>query len=294
MKFEKRPSTERGHYDAGWLDTYHTFSFSTYRDPKFNQFGPLRVLNEDCVEPSSGFPMHPHQNYEIFSYILSGNLTHSDSMGNTEICKKGSVQFTSAGSGIYHSEFNRDKNEHVKFLQIWVKPRCLDTKPNYQKMSFSPDQKLNQLCLMIAPKDSAKLKEEELIGIDQDFYALSSLLESGKKVNHTLYSGRQIYVHVPIMSRTGSVSNSKSNGLLSSLLRKTTNTFITNYLKTKFSKTKEQVSIKLSNNSHGNGELITLNEGDGCFIQSDSLSEEELIIEGVNSMTEFVVMDMKK
>ena len=273
MKFEIRPSEERGHYDEGWLDTYHTFSFSSYRNQKFTQFGPLRVLNEDTVEPSSGFPMHPHQNYEIFSYILSGNLTHSDSMGNTEVCKKGSVQFTSAGSGVYHSEFNRDKNEHVKFLQIWVKPRNFNSKPN----------------------ESAKLSEE-FIGIDQDIYVLSSLLESGKKVNHTLQPGRQIYIHVPIMSRIGSssVEDSKLNGLFSSLLRKA-NPFISNYLKMKLFKSptlEKPISIKLS---HGNNqEIVTLKEGDGCFIHSDSSTEEELFIEGVNSMTEFVLLDMKK
>ncbi|EFC40196.1 predicted protein [Naegleria gruberi] len=295
MKFEIRPSEERGHYDEGWLDTYHTFSFSSYRNQKFTQFGPLRVLNEDTVEPSSGFPMHPHQNYEIFSYILSGNLTHSDSMGNTEVCKKGSVQFTSAGSGVYHSEFNRDKNEHVKFLQIWVKPRNFNSKPNYQTKDFTPEQKLNQLRLMIVPNESAKLSEE-FIGIDQDIYVLSSLLESGKKVNHTLQPGRQIYIHVPIMSRIGSssVEDSKLNGLFSSLLRKA-NPFISNYLKMKLFKSpnlENPISIKLS---HGNNqEIVTLKEGDGCFIHSDSSTEEELFIEGVNSMTEFVLLDMKK
>src|SRR3989338_1828984 len=125
MKYEVRASEDRGYAKESWLESFFTFSFAKHQSNKFMQFGPLRVLNEDYVEPSNGFSKHPHANYEIFSYILSGQLTHSDSMGQHHVCSKGSVQFTSAGSGIEHSEYNRNKREVCHLLQIWVKPRIL-------------------------------------------------------------------------------------------------------------------------------------------------------------------------
>ena len=158
-------------------------------------FGPLRVLNEDWVAPKNGFPTHPHRNYEIFSYVMSGELTHTDSMGSHEVCRKGMVQFTSAGKGIQHSEYNRNRSSQCKLLQVWVVPRSVNATPNYQIASFAKQDKLNQLCPMIVPKE---LAQEKLIAIDQDFFAFSSLLEKGRSVTHPLHPNRQVYIHLPI------------------------------------------------------------------------------------------------
>jgi len=197
MKFKLRLSEARGFADEGWLKSYHTFSFASYRSNEHMQFGPLRVLNEDQVAPKNGFPTHPHRNYEIFSYILAGELTHTDSMGSHEVCRKGSVQFTSAGKGIQHSEYNRSKGAQCKFLQVWVVPRNMNTTPSYQIAEFTKEQKLNQLCPMIVPKEVA---QEKLITVDQDFFAFSSMLEKGHSVTHPLHPKRQVYIHLPITS----------------------------------------------------------------------------------------------
>ena len=279
MKFEILSSHQRGHFLEDWLDSYHTFNFAKYSNGKFTQFGPLRVLNEDFVGVSNGFGRHPHRNYEIFTYVLSGQLTHSDSMGNVEVCTKGSVQFTSAGSGIEHSEFNRNKRDICHLLQIWVKPRTLNSKPNYQLRNYSKAQKLNQLCMMIAPKEVVNDPESEnLIAIDQDFYVLSCILEEGKQVTHSLHPDRQIYIHIPLFNQKKEDTSGKS-----SQGRK------------KDDDIELPIVIKVTSNS--SSRIIELSEGDGCFIHFDSknlLQDEQLIIEGVHTSTEFVLMDMQK
>ena len=123
MKTVLHKADTRGHANHGWLDSYHTFSFAKYHNPERMRFGMLRVLNDDTVAPGQGFGTHPHENMEIISIPLEGDLEHKDSMGNLAVIKKGDVQVMSAGTGIYHSEYNKNKDQEVKFLQIWVFPR---------------------------------------------------------------------------------------------------------------------------------------------------------------------------
>jgi redox-sensitive bicupin YhaK (pirin superfamily) len=188
-----RKSDDRGHADHGWLNTYHTFSFAGYESPKYNNFGSLRVLNEDVVEAGEGFGRHPHRNYEIYSYIVSGELEHNDSMGNVEILKRGDVQLTSAGSGISHSEYNRNSSQSVHFLQIWVYPDQKNLSPSYQTKHFSDSDKLNNLLEFITPKKS---DNKTAITINQNFHCYVSLLEAGKQVTLSLRPDRMIHVHV--------------------------------------------------------------------------------------------------
>jgi redox-sensitive bicupin YhaK (pirin superfamily) len=188
-----RKSLQRGHANHGWLNTYHTFSFADYYHPKFNSFGSLRVLNEDIVQPGEGFGKHPHRNFEIYSYVVSGELEHKDSMGNVEILKRGDVQLTSAGSGISHSEYNRNTKQAVHFLQIWVVPDKMGLTPSYQTKHFSEADKLNNLLEFMVPKGS---DNKFAISMNQDFYCYSSLLESGKRVKYDLRADRKVYVHV--------------------------------------------------------------------------------------------------
>ncbi|CAB4403754.1 unnamed protein product [Rhizophagus irregularis] len=174
-----RPSKERGYANHGWLDTHHTFSFADYYDPNYKSFGALRVINEDIVQPDNGFGKHPHQEFEIFSYIISGELQHKDSMGNVEILKRGDVQFTTAGTGISHSEYNINKIHPVHFLQIWV----------------SPDDKiLPQLIIR---------KHSKTIGIHTDFHMFASILQPENKLAHAVQKSlsgedktRRLYVHL--------------------------------------------------------------------------------------------------
>ncbi|CAG8654221.1 9751_t:CDS:2 [Cetraspora pellucida] len=191
-----RKSKDRGHANHGWLDTHHTFSFASYFDYKFQAFGSLRVINEDIVQPTTGFGTHPHQEFEIFSYIISGELQHKDSMGNVEILKAGDVQFTSAGTGITHSEYNIHPTLPVHFLQIWVKPDNPKLKPRYQTMNFPKTSKTNNLVHIISPVDD---QDNSTIGINADFHMYASLLESGHKVMHTVQGAekpRRVYIHL--------------------------------------------------------------------------------------------------
>ncbi|CAJ0765900.1 18535_t:CDS:2, partial [Entrophospora sp. SA101] len=191
-KFELRKSGDRGHDNHGWLDTYHTFSFASYFDPKYQSFGSLRVINEDIVKPNTGFGAHPHREFEIFSYIISGELQHKDSMGNVEILKRGDIQFTTAGTGITHSEYNIHPSKSVHFLQIWVKPNQSHLKPAYYTKSFPDTVKLNNLTHTISPfndkvhNGDVDENSKNTIGIHSDFHMFASLLEPNKKVAHII------------------------------------------------------------------------------------------------------------
>jgi quercetin 2,3-dioxygenase len=141
----------RGHANHGWLDSWHTFSFASYHDPSRIHFGALRVLNDDTVAPGMGFGKHPHDNMEIISIPLEGDLEHGDNMGNQQVIRKGDVQIMSAGTGIIHSEKNKNSDQFVKFLQIWVFPNKRNVQPRYDQQTFSDEDKHNKLATVLSP-----------------------------------------------------------------------------------------------------------------------------------------------
>jgi redox-sensitive bicupin YhaK (pirin superfamily) len=185
-----RKSNQRGHANHGWLDTYHTFSFASYYDPKQMGFGPLRVINEDRVSPGRGFGSHGHEDMEILTYVLGGALAHKDSMGNVETLYTNDLQRISAGSGIVHSEFNGSQTEPVHFLQIWLEPAVRDLKPSYEQLSLSEEQKLGKLVLVASSEGGGPLK------IHQDARVLIGQVEAGKELAYELQAGRKAWVHV--------------------------------------------------------------------------------------------------
>src|SRR5512133_742964 len=141
----------RGHANHGWLNSFHTFSFANYYDPERVHFGALRVLNDDTVEAGMGFDTHPHDNMEIISIPLEGDLEHRDSMGNSSVIRYGDIQVMSAGTGIFHSEFNANKDKRVKFLQIWVFPNKKNVNPRYGQITLNPDDRHNRLHQILSP-----------------------------------------------------------------------------------------------------------------------------------------------
>jgi len=179
MKTIIHKSNTRGYADHGWLKSYHTFSFAGYQNPERMNFGMLRVLNDDIVQPKMGFGTHPHQNIEIISIPLKGALSHKDSMGNKRAIEVGEVQVMSAGTGLTHSEFNDSKTDEVNFLQLWIIPEEMNLKPNYEQHQFSNEGKLNKLQTLVAPKDKI---EGEALPISQQAYIYRTTLES----NHSI------------------------------------------------------------------------------------------------------------
>ncbi|ODQ55048.1 RmlC-like cupin [Saitoella complicata NRRL Y-17804] len=210
MQIIPRRSADRGHADHDWLKSYHTFSFASYFDHAFTGFSSLRVINEDRVHPSTGFGTHSHREYEIFSYIIDGELQHKDSMGNVEILKRGDVQFTSTGTGIAHSEYNINRTHPVHFLQIWAKPSESGLQPSYYTETFSDEAKKAGLVRLIAP--SGKTGKGE-IPIVQDFYMYASILGPDAVRTHVLQGEegkeRKAYVHVTM--RSGYVTPKEGN-----------------------------------------------------------------------------------
>ncbi|MEO8593548.1 MAG: pirin family protein [Candidatus Solibacter sp.] len=185
-----RKSNQRGHANHGWLDTYHSFSFANYYDPKHMGFGPLRVINEDRVSAGRGFGSHGHADMEILTYVLEGALAHKDSMGNIETLRANDLQRISAGRGIVHSEFNGSEAEPVHFLQIWLEPAANGLTPSYEQLSLTEEEKLGQLKLVASPEGGGPLK------IHQDARVLIGQVEAGKELTHSLAPGRQAWVHL--------------------------------------------------------------------------------------------------
>ena len=185
-----RPSEERGHANHGWLNTYYTFSFSDYYDPKHMGFRDLRVINEDWISGGKGFGKHPHRDMEILTYVIEGELTHHDSMGRGATLKQSDVQRMSAGTGLVHSEVNQSK-EPVHLLQIWLLPEAEGLKPSYEDRTFSAEEKRDQLRL-IASHDG----REGSTTINQDASIYASLLDSGKTLELPLQTGRHAWVQL--------------------------------------------------------------------------------------------------
>jgi redox-sensitive bicupin YhaK (pirin superfamily) len=186
-----RKGNDRGHAEHGWLDSFHSFSFADYYDPGHMGFGPLRVINEDRVQPGRGFGAHGHRDMEIISYVLAGGLAHKDSMGNGSTIRPGDVQRMSAGTGVTHSEFNASQDEPVHFLQIWIEPSTRGIRPGYEEKRFDADSKRGRLRLIASP-DGA----EGSVTIHQDARIYAAIVDGEDNLEYALSPGRRAYVHV--------------------------------------------------------------------------------------------------
>src|SRR5246127_5313626 len=186
-----RPANERGGGNHGWLNTKHTFSFSDFWDPKWMGFRSLRVINEDRVAPSTGFPTHPHRDMEIITYVLEGKLEHKDSLGTGSVILPGDGQRMTAGSGIRHSEFNPSKTEPVHLLQIWIQPEKVALAPSYEQKSFPEAEKRGKFRL-IASRDAS----DGSVKINQDAKLYVSVLKAGEEVAHEFAGGRHGWLQV--------------------------------------------------------------------------------------------------
>ena len=186
-----RKAKERGHADHGWLDTYHTFSFADYWDPRHMSWGPLRVINEDRVAAGTGFPTHAHRDMEIITYVLEGALEHRDSLGTGSVITPGEVQRMSAGTGVRHSEYNASRTEPVHLLQIWIQPARAGIAPEYEQKTFPDSERRGRLRLIAAPdgRDGA-------VTIHQDAAVYATTLARGEAVEHALAAGRLGWLQV--------------------------------------------------------------------------------------------------
>lgn len=256
LKITPRRWSARGHADHGWLYTFHTFSFASYYNPKFESFGPLRVINEDRVEKGTGFGTHSHAEFLIWSYIVSGELEHKDSMGNLEKLRRGEVQFTSAGTGIRHAEYNRNKQEDTHFLQIWAKPNKSRLQPSYNTRKFTDEMKQDNLVRIIESTDrhSGADGENDPIPAHADLSMSASILSPGKSVTHDLVAEgeRKVFVQLVMSGRT----QPKSGG----------------------------AKIKVGD--------VELGEGDGAFIEG-AKGPGQITVESVGDRSaEFLLFDM--
>jgi len=186
-----RKSDDRGHFDHGWLNTYHTFSFADFYDPAHMGFRSLRVINEDRVQPGRGFGTHGHRDMEIISYALEGGLQHNDNMGNGSVIRPGDVQRMSAGTGVLHSESNASKENSVHFLQIWILPERTDLPPGYEEKHFEEADKRGTLRL-VGSRDG----REGSVTIHQDVDLYASIVPVGATLTHALRPGRHAWVQV--------------------------------------------------------------------------------------------------
>jgi redox-sensitive bicupin YhaK (pirin superfamily) len=189
--FEVVRSDTRGTADHGWLKARHTFSFADYHNPDMMGFGPLRVINEDRIEPGQGFGTHPHRDMEIVTYIIDGALEHKDSMGNGSIINAGDVQRMSAGTGVFHSEFNHSTDESVHLLQIWILPRETSLQPEYEQQHFGRDDKLNQWRLIVSGDG-----RDTSMTIHQAVGLYASVLDAGNELQHSFAAGHSGYLQI--------------------------------------------------------------------------------------------------
>ncbi|GLS05184.1 pirin family protein [Chitiniphilus shinanonensis] len=186
-----RKANDRGYADHGWLQSRHSFSFADYHDPNHMQFGALRVINEDRVQSGMGFGTHSHRDMEIISYVLSGQLQHRDSMGNTSVIGPGNVQRMSAGTGVTHSEFNPSNSEPVHFLQIWIIPEARGLTPSYEEKVFDEAEKRGRLRLVASPDGV-----DGSVRLHQDARLYIGLFDGDEHVQYAMQPGRGVYLHV--------------------------------------------------------------------------------------------------
>jgi redox-sensitive bicupin YhaK (pirin superfamily) len=186
-----RKAQDRGHAEHGWLDSWHTFSFGDYYDPKHMGFRTLRVINDDRVAPGKGFPTHSHRDMEILTYVLDGALEHKDSMGNGSVMRPGDVQRMTAGTGVGHSEFNGSRTEPVHFLQIWVLPEQRNLPAGYEQKHFSEAERQGKL-RVVASRDGG----EGAVQVHQDMKLFAGRFAEGESASYTLAAGRHAWLHV--------------------------------------------------------------------------------------------------
>lgn len=197
-----RPANERGHARHGWLDSWHSFSFADYRDPRHVHWGPLRVINEDRVQAGQGFGTHSHSDMEIISYVLDGSLAHKDSMGNAASIVPGEVQRMSAGTGVTHSEYNHERDRTTHFLQIWIIPDTPGIAPGYEQKTYPDAEKRGRLRLVASPDGS-----EGSVRMQQDARMFAGLFDGDEHAALDIAPGRLAYVH---MARGTAVVNGMS------------------------------------------------------------------------------------
>jgi redox-sensitive bicupin YhaK (pirin superfamily) len=186
-----RPAAERGHARHGWLESWHSFSFADYRDPRHVHWGPLRVINDDVIAPGQGFGAHPHRDMEILTWVLSGRLAHRDSMGHGAEIVPGEMQQMSAGTGVTHSEFNPDPAAPVHLLQIWIIPSVTGVPPRYAQTRFDEAGRRGRLCLVASPDGAGGS-----IPIHQDTRMFAGLFDGDEAAALDIAAGRLAYVHV--------------------------------------------------------------------------------------------------
>ncbi|HKD16434.1 MAG TPA: pirin family protein [Thermoanaerobaculia bacterium] len=184
-------ASDRGHFDHGWLNTYHTFSFGDYHDPRRMGFRALRVINEDRVRPGEGFGTHGHRDMEILTYVLEGGLAHKDSMGNGSVIVPGDVQYMSAGTGVRHSEFNASETDPVHFYQIWILPDETGAAPQYAQKRFDREAKEGRLVLVASPSG-----EDGSMAIRQDARVYAGIARPGETLTAALAPGRHLWLQV--------------------------------------------------------------------------------------------------
>jgi len=186
-----RRSQDRGHFDLDWLATYHSFSFGSYHDPEHMGFRSLRVLNEDWVQPGTGFDTYPHRDMEIVTFVLEGALEHRDSTGGSAVMRPGVVQCMTAGTGVLHSEMNPSDREPVHLLHVWLLPAENGLAPGYEDKVFDPEGKRGRFRLVVSPH-----AEEGSLAIHQDVRIYDAALEPNEDVRHTLSAGRHAWIQV--------------------------------------------------------------------------------------------------